>query len=251
MLFPKLVPAGTSYVKIPAHKSAALRVLLEIVQRGSRNWIAGTVAPEKALQFADKMAKRYRADASQPQRAYAKSKGIANTTLVMFPEDTGRLRWWLLATPGKGDVHTLEQLADAHDKRSALTWGEQYELIHQQHSSQQGGGRAWTWRMTPARVEELEAAMRELAASPGAYSRTDDLAAFVQAIMRMPGFHGVRQQQLALLNIGKDTWRRTHTDAAVFPWPDKVPYLDKSFACYHVPYPLRLDVLVRLLRQQS
>lgn len=47
MLLPKLVPVGASYVKIPLSKRAAMRVILETVQRGSRYWIAGIVAPVK------------------------------------------------------------------------------------------------------------------------------------------------------------------------------------------------------------
>lgn len=43
MLFPKLIPTGTSYVRIPLSKRAAMRVILETVQRGSRYWIGGTV----------------------------------------------------------------------------------------------------------------------------------------------------------------------------------------------------------------
>ncbi|MDD5387949.1 MAG: hypothetical protein PHD37_01285 [Gallionellaceae bacterium] len=249
MLFPKLVPAGAAYVKIPNSKRAAMRVILETAQRGSRYWSAGTVPPEKALRFAEKMAKRYRANANQAQRAYAKAKGRANTSLVMYPEDTGMLRWWLLATPGEGAVHTQEQLADSHDKRTLLTWGEQYELVHEQRPKSHGGGRVWTWRLTPQRYAELEAAMRDLAASPGRPSgaskeRRDGLDALVQAVMRMPGFHGVRQQQLALLQIGRETWTRTHAALDSFPWPEKVPYLDKGFACYHAPDALRLDVLL-------
>lgn len=252
MLFPKLVPAGTSYVKIPISKRAAMRVILETVQRGSRYWNAGTVTPEKALHFAGKMAERYRADASQAQRAYAKSKGQANTTLLMYPEGNGVLHWWLLATPGEGGaVHTQEHLADTHDKRTLLTWGEQYELVHEQRPKSHGGGRVWTWRLTPQRYAELEAAMRNLSASPGVRARTDDLDALVQAVMRMPGLHGVRQQQLALLRIGKEAWQRTHAKSASFAWPEKVPYLDKSFTCYHAPEPLRLDVLVRALQRQG
>lgn len=251
MLFPKLVPAGTSYVKIPMSKRAAMRVILETVQRGSRFWSTGTVPPEKALRFAAKMAERYRADANQAQRAYTKSKGQANTTLLMYPEDNGVLRWWLLATPGVEPVHTQECLADTFNKRTPLTWGGQYELVHEQRPKSHGGSRVWTWRVAPQRYAELEAAMRVLAASPGAHSRSDDLAALVLAVMRMPGFHGVRQQQLTLLEIGREMWTRTYSKSASFPWPDKVPYLDKSFACYHTPEPLRLDVLVRVHLQHQ
>lgn len=244
-MFPKLVSAGTSYVKIPNRKRAAMRVILETVQRGSRYWLAGEVAPEKALGFAEKMARLYHADASQAQRAYAKAQGRSNTTLLMYPEDADSIRWWLLATPGKGLVHEREPLMDAHDKRFRLRWGDQYELVHAQQSRNRGGGRSWTWQLTSHRYAELEASMRALAAAPGAHHRTADLTALVQAVMRMPGFHGVRQQQLNLLQIGREMWARTHAKSDTFPWPDKVPYLDKAFACYHASEPLRLDVLVR------
>lgn len=242
------VPVGISYVKIAISKRAAMRLMLETVQRGSRYWIAGAVAPAKALKFAQKMAERYRADANSAQRAYAKSQGKANTSLLMYPEHAESIRWWLLATPGGGTVLEQERLADAHDKRTPLVWGEQYEMVHEQHPRSFGGGRAWTWRLCAQRYAELEAAMRELAASPGMHSRDDDLAGLVQAVMRMPGFHGIREQQKHLLNIGQEMWRRTHAAVASFPWPEKVPYLDKSFACYRVLEPLqRLDVLVKSL----
>lgn len=247
MQFPKLVPAGTSYVKIPVSKRAAMRVILETVQRGSRYWCAGRVHPEKALGFAEKMAKLYHADANAAQRAYAKRMGRANTTVLMFPGNAESILWWLLVTPGTGLVHEREKLMDAHDKRSRLTWLDQYELVHEQRSRTEGGGRHWTWRLTAPRFAQLDAAMRELAASHGGHDRRDDLDALVQSLMRMPGYHGVRAQVQALLNIGRETWARTHRKADVYPWPEHVPYLDKGFACYHAPEPLRLDVLVRLL----
>jgi hypothetical protein len=252
MLFPKLVPAGASYVKIPNSKRATMRILLETVQRGSRYWLSGTVSPDKALGFADKMAKRYRTDANQAQRAYAKSKGLANTTLVMFPEDISCIRWWLLVTPGQGPVHTQESLLDSHDKRTRLRWDEQYELVHEQRTRNQGGGYHWTWRMTDSHFAALSAAMQQQAASPGRHphqppERQDDLDALVQALMRMPGFQGVRQQVMELLWMGKQVWQRTHHQTVIYSWPDRVSYLDKSFACYHSPEPMRLDVLARCL----
>lgn len=246
MLIPTLVPAGTSYVKIPNSKRAAMRILLETVQRGSRYWLTGTVAPEKAMGFAKKLAQRYRADATQAQRAYAKSKGLANTRLLMYPEDNSILRWWLLVTPGKGMVHDQERLLDAHQTRSRLMWGTQYELVHAQRPQIQGGGRHWTWQMTASRYAALEASMQALAAASGRTpQRQDDLDALVQALMRMPGYQGVRQQVMTLLWMGKQTWSRTHPSDVIYTWPDSVPYLDKSFPCYHVPDPMRLDVLVK------
>lgn len=252
MLLPKLVPAGSSYVRIPVSKRACMRILLETAQRGSRYWQSGTVSPDKALGFAHKMARLYRADASQAQRAYAKKRGLANTSLIMFAETEDAILWWLLVTPGTGAVHEQEALLDAHSGRSALAWRDRYLLRHVQHPRHHGGGRTWTWALAPQRMQMLMTAMKQLAAAPGAAnSRVDDLAELVRAVMHMPGFYGVRQQQLELLSVGRETWARTHAKAAAFGWPERVPYLDKGFACYHRPEPLRLDVLVNMLEVRS
>ncbi len=251
MLFPKLVPQGMSYVKIPSSKRAAMRVLLETVQRGSHYFTTGTVEVAKALGFADKMARLYRADVTQAQRAYAKANGKANTSLTVFPESCLTLRWWLLVTPGQGVVHEREQLMDAHDKHTHLSWGDQYELAHKQHPQSQGGGRHWTWRLREPHRAELETAIRLLAAAHGSpQPRQDDLGRLVEALLRMPGFHGIREQLKELFKVGAETWQRTHAASESFPWPEKLPYLDKAFACYHVPEPLRLDVLVHALLHQ-
>lgn len=252
MLLPKLVPAGSSFVRIPVSKRACMRILLETVQRGSRYWCSGRVSPGKALGFADKMARLYRADASQAQRAYVKRRGDANTTLVMFPDPADAIVWWLLVTTGSGAVHEQEPLLDAHSPRSALVWSDQYRLHQVQRPRQHGGGRTWTWSVLPQRMHALMSAMKEAAAASGTVNaRTDDLHELVLAVTRMPGFYGVRQQQLELLRIGRETWERTHAKEALFAWPDRVPYLDKGFACYHRPEPLRLDALVRMLASRG
>jgi hypothetical protein len=251
MLFPKLIPTGTSYVRIPLSKRAAMRVILETVQRGSRYWIGGTVPIEKALAFATKMAKRYGTDATQAQRAYAKQQGRANTHLVMFPDQhEQQLRYWLLATPGNGAIHTHEKLLDTHQRREALHWADQYRLDHVQRPREHGGGRTWTWSLTEQRYAELEASMIQYASAPGrVQERGDDLHSLVTAILRMPGFYGVRQQQMQLLRLGQQRWDRTH-GSETYSWPERVSYVDKHFNCYHVPEPLRLDVLVTMMERR-
>jgi hypothetical protein len=69
----------------------------------------------------------------------------------------------------------------------------------------------------------------------------------VQALLRMPGFNGVRQQVLALFRQGLEAWSRTHAKSDVYPWPERAAYLDKSIARFHVPDPMRLDVMARWL----
>jgi hypothetical protein len=260
LALPSLLPPGTSYVRIPRSKSATQRVILEIVQRGSRYWTSGVIPIEKALRLADKFAHQYGTAAKQSKRAWDKAHGRANSTLIMYPEDDRALtplRWWLLVTPGQGLVHQQEQLHDAWDKRPRLQWGEQYELVHLQKDRRFGGGRHWTWRLTEQRYAELEAAMRQYASAHGAarsasagsrasgVERSDDLGSLIVAITRMPGFHGIRVQQLALYRSGKEAWDRTHR-APYSGWPGDVPYVDKRQWVYHRPHPLTLDVIMQI-----
>ena len=247
------IPPGTSYVRIPRSKSAAMRLILEITQRGSRYWTGGTISTQKAMRLSEKFAQRYGTDARAGKREWDKAHGRANVTLIMYPEDDQALtplRWWLLATPGSGAVHQEEQLKDTWDKHQRLTWGDQYELVHLQRERRYGGGRRWTWRLTEARYAELAAAMRQLANRPGTPAeRTDDLARLIEAIRHMPGFHGVRMQQMHLYAIGKACWARTHC-GEYNGWPTKTPYLDKREPVYHRPHHLTLDVLVRVYERR-
>lgn len=249
LIFPTIIPAGQSYVRIPKSKCATMRILLETVERGSRYWIGGTISITKAALFAHKMAQRYRTDATQAVRARRKQKGEANTTLILYPENNITLRYWLLATPGKGAVHDQEKLLDTWKVREALIWGGQYLLGHTQRPKQRGGGRRWTWSVQDERYSELEASMRRYAAGHGSsHDRRDDLDALIQALQRMPGFSGIRTQQIALCNLGRAIWNKTHKGEE-YPWPD-FPYLDKSWSCYHQPEAMRLDVLTRIMHTQ-
>lgn len=265
---PAILPAGTSYVRIPRSKSATLRVILETVERGSRYWTGGVIPAEKALRLAEKFAQYYGTDHKQSRRAWDKARGRANAHLIMYPENDQALtplRWWLLVTPGEGIIHREEQLKDSWEKRQRPTWGEQYELVHLQRDRRYGGGRHWTWCMTERRYRELEVAMRQYARGHGrtpavgsepsptvgthGKERSNDLQRMISAITKMPGFHGIRMQQMALYRLGREEWDRTHRTA--YPdWPADVPYVDKRQPVYHRPMALMLDTLVRLYQRQ-
>ena len=249
--FPKLIPAGAHWLRIPRSKTAAMRVLLETVQRGSSLHASGTVKLVKAVPFADKVARLYAADANANRRAYRKRRGEANTTLTLFPADVpGELRWWLLATPGRGTVHLVEKLSDASVRGQHLRWAQQYELLQLGHS-EQGAARSWTWRLTGSNMDEWRAQALEATRSTG--SLVDDIArtrGVYEAMTRMAPFRGVRYQLWELHGLMQANWQRHHR--APCPLPDfRVPYLDKSYLCYHRPEPLRLDVLVHLLQRRA
>jgi|GEM_PF-2540430 hypothetical protein len=118
--------------------------------------------------------------------------------------------------------------------------------------------------MQAQRLGEMPAAMRQYASGhghaiipagnknvqqPDASSGecTDNLVALIASIKRMPGFHGVRMQQMALYALGKVCWDKTH-QTPYSNWPNSVPYVDKRQAVYHRPNELRLDVLINIVK---
>ena len=248
---PTPIPAGTSPLRIPRSKAAAMRLLLETVQRGSRYWTGGVLPTHKAIRLAEKFAERYAITASAATRSRNKARGISNATLIFYPENEQALtplRWWLLVTPGTGRVWEEESLQDTGNRRQRLTWGEQYVLVHLQREKKQGGGRHWTWCIQDDHYEALEAAIRQYSSAHGSSAgkeRTDDLERLIAALRRMPGFHGIRKQQWALYTLGRNCWNRTHKTPWT-GWPQEIPYVDKRLPVYHRPEPLRLDMLVRV-----
>ena len=251
LILPTPIPAGNSPIRIPRSKAAAMRLLLETVQRGSRYWTGGVLPTEKALRLAEKFAERYAIDVIAATRSRHKARGISNATLICYPENENTftpLRWWLLVTPGTGKVWEEESLLDTGQRRERLTWGEQYVLVYLQHERKQGSGRHWTWCIQDAHYADLEAAMRQHASAHGGkdrQERQDGLERLIAAIRRMPGFHGIRRQQWALFTLAENCWDRTHK-TPWDGWPQKIPYVDKRQPVYHRPEPLRLDVLVRI-----
>ncbi|RXZ43124.1 hypothetical protein EBB06_10915 [Crenobacter cavernae] len=245
------MPKGAHFLRIPASKTACLRVLLETLQRGSYCWCSGCVPAAKAVAFADKLATRYAIDANANRRAYRKRQGLANSTLLLFPHETQptHLRWWLLATPGAGAVHEQEKLLDGRSPRQRLSWGAQYELTQLQKAARVGGGRHWTWRLQTRAYQEWQASVQEAARATGeAQHDRQRLMACLTALRRLPGYHGIRVQQQALLALAQEEWGRHHR--APFPGSsERLPYLDKRFRCYHTPEPLRLDGLVAWMQR--
>lgn len=61
----------------------------------------------------------------------------------------------------------------------------------------------------------------------------------------MPGFHGIRMQQIGLYASGRDCWNRTHSNFSA--WPANVPYVDKRQNVYHKPNALRLEVFIKFV----
>lgn len=246
----KQIPEGKSYVAIARSKSATMRRLLETVERGSRYWTSGVVSLDKAEALAAKFAALYDTDRDEAKRCRMKAKGYANAQLIMYPrndQDCKEILWWLLVTPGKGEVHQREALKDTHDKRQLLRWEDQYELKHMQHSTETGGGRHWTWRCCEENIKGMRDKMLALCSGPDKPNQTRDkeLHKLISSMLLMPGYYGIRQQVMQLLYAGEARWNQMHK-APYLGWPDAPPpYTDKRPWVYHRPHKLKLDILVK------
>lgn len=239
-----------AYVRIPANKSAALRLLLELVQRGSTRWTAGTVHFAKAEALAVKFAARYGTRLTPTQRSRRKAQGSANAVLVMYPAGAQNplILWWLLVSPGTGLVADVEQLQDCYQARQELVFPDadgcpQYVLDHTQRLRVQGGGRRWTWSMTAERLEAHRLRLQELVRLHGTSAqRIDDLQAHVDALVRMPMFHGVREQVKGLVFEARRV--SAPSLAAKVRWPGQLPIMTKRLPVYRRPEPMLLPELV-------
>ncbi|WP_130429941.1 hypothetical protein [Rivibacter subsaxonicus] len=229
-----------------------MRIVLETVERGSSWWSTGTVAVDKAVPLSLKFAELYQTDLTPAQRTAVRAKGRASAQLLLWPVDVTCFRWWLLASDGRGLVHEREKLQHAHRSGERVTFGDQYKLVHRQRQREAGGGKRWTWAMTPQRFEQHLKMIRQLSRSHGPGSGVGDrLLTYLDAVKRMPGYAGIREQKLELQQAGREAWQRTHRADQAFPWTERIPYLTKSFACYHAPEPLRLDTLANMMQREA
>lgn len=260
---PRLFPVGTSYVRIPVAKTACMRLLLELTQRGYRHATWGLASLDKAPALADKFSVLYGTSSSRGARDYARSRHRAVSQLIMYPDDRSEaLLWWLLATRGEGVVHEREQLVDTWSRPLSWRrsdnkgeWVPQYELVHLQRTRRVGGGRHWTWVMADDYYQSFASMLIYAAARKGRMRvggdgrkhLTDNIARLdrlLESVRRMPGFHGIRQQKRCLFASTQDAWNRHHSPRE---WPDIGTWVDKHL---HVYDGLTLDVLVGCMLAQ-
>jgi len=250
--FPKLFPAGQSYVRIPSSRAACMRILLEIVERGSCYWASGTVSPDKATALAEKFALLYGTDVGASRRSALRARHRAASQVLFWPRSPTCLEWWLLVSEGDGVVHEREKLKNAGRTGERLTFLDQFRLVRRQREREKGGGRRWTWVLAPEAFERHLHTVRELSRSHGSDSRiTDRLDRYLNQLRALPGFAGIREQKKELQRAGREAWQRTHREPATYPWGERIPYLSKAFACYHRPEALKLDVLAAVMCREA
>ncbi|MES2682144.1 MAG: hypothetical protein V4650_01380 [Pseudomonadota bacterium] len=201
-------------------KTDTMRLMLLHVSRGYFYWTSGEVEASRALPFAAKMADQYGADIDRNRRARAREAGQANAVLFMYPaRNSTKLKWWLLATEGEGEVRRREKMLDTRFTGQRLTWSPGYEVAPM---TKQGRQRpAWSWRIKPEEMRDWCARLRQAA-------RSTDPTAMQQAIwsmFRVPGFASARSQVGHLLAYAKREWKIAGNVSDFPPCPPKLFYI--------------------------
>jgi len=193
------------------HKTDLMKRMLHYVSHGYTAWTAGEIPRAKAEAIALKFVDRYAVDRTEMQRYRAKALGQANSMLLMLVDTKDKaapVKWWLLATPGKGLVHELEMLVNVRDKLPNITG---YELVMMPRKRQPKDKPnkpikpSWTWRMTTETFEgwqeRLKLAVRQ--------NLDPQLQQIIYSLGRSPGFRGIRSQAYLLWRMMRNDWRRT------------------------------------------
>lgn len=206
------MPTTLQKTLVPVTKAAALRYVLECVENGYHHHTHGRLAAAKLDGFVTRMSDQYGVHATRGARAWARKKGLACTRLVVYPltDETGDWLFFLLATDGTSSVHDQQLLKDARKPESRLQWHErykdgsvhpQYELVGRPVRARTGSTHRWTWAMTDFCFATMKKWI-DIGAQRVRSSRDRDparLVAAVDALRKMPGFRGVREQKRRLI----------------------------------------------------
>ena len=209
-------------------KTDLMRELVRLVAHGYQHWTAGTVEAKKLEALQLKFADRYGVTATNQQRYRRKAKGEANSHLLMWPDESGAVCWWLIATDGEGLVHQLEQLQDCREKRTRIEVTG-YELLKvpkkltEKERALEKQGKSikktahWTWRMS----RENEDAWKERLRSAVRRKNDDLVRQALFSLKRVPGFSESRKQAFALESFAKAEWKRFQRS----DWPYEALYV--------------------------
>jgi hypothetical protein len=222
------MPEAVKTLPVPATKTAAMRYIMECVVTGYFFFTEGRLAAAKVPIFCAKMSERYAVLAGRNARAWSRQKDRANARLVLVPANDGKPAgdwlFWLLATEGTGPVHENEALSDARSPDTRIGWPKNYgrDGVQDWHpmytlsaravrSAKRGITHRLTWTMSPRFYEQMQAWVQRAAgrARSSAGKDTTHLQKAVEALRRLPGFKGVREQKRELLreaNLPHGVW---------------------------------------------
>lgn len=200
------MPTNVSELLVPVTKSAAMRYIAETVGYGYYLHQSGAIPASKVLGVIEKMESKYRVLASRGTRDNDRLRGRSCSRLVVFPqtEELGGLwLYWLLGTEGEGVFTTENGVLDARQPGQRLRWEDQYELVARP-VCRRGSGQVhyvWTWVFTEHMRGRWDRAFKRAAGRvrSSQEKKPSYLISLVENLRKVPGFHGLNKQKLAIL----------------------------------------------------
>jgi hypothetical protein len=199
-----------------------MQQILLYLAHGYTDYFSGHVTTPRVISVANKFSDAYGTDISRFTRARRKKAGQGNAVALFYPQyGTQNFQFHVLLSPGEHPARAAERLKNAADKRHRLTFDDgKYEAIRMPSA---GGQVRWTWRLSPP---SFEGYLRAVELAIRVRKSDQELIKIIAALNRMPGFHGVRGQIVALNRAINGEWRRTKSqDKCPYVSPGKRPYL--------------------------
>jgi hypothetical protein len=199
-------------MKVFTKKTDAMRRIVHLVSHGYIYHTCGSIDQKKVLGFIRKLTDLYELDTTPKQRHKNKSKGMANSDLILLKMDENICHWWLLSTPGSGVIFQLENMKDATNRKERIMSNDGgYELVKTPRKELRA---SWTWRMTSNTVEAWQDKIKRSIRTRD----NESLKHILDSLRRVPGFRECRKQAFSLVNLIKSEWNRSRSES--FPFPD-------------------------------
>lgn len=204
-------------MQIFVHKTGLMHAMSTAAAKGYCHHCTGIIRPENAVKFAERRRLLDFTDLTPVQRTRAKKAGQAGARLFMHPDyQQLGFHWWLMLTEGEHPARSREKIRD-HTERQRLTVFNQFEAVRLPKDGEDA--EPWTWRLTRQYFNNQKAAISEIVHRRGE-GAPRELAAFMEAINRLPGFRGIREEVKALRGFLIAEWKRTKGRSSVPPIPE-------------------------------
>lgn len=172
-------------------------LMQQLAASGHVYYLSGLIPRKKLSSYLRKLC-QFGIYRDAPGRAYDRKQGVASVHLVIVEIDADTAFWCLQSTGGKRGLSDpsaprLGEVKDTRLRGQHLTFLG-YELLHQEKRIEKVSGSTWTWRVTPQRFAELEAAVVQCARERSSIA----LSELVERQSSMPLFSGVRGQVIKL-----------------------------------------------------
>lgn len=191
-------------------KTVFMQRLADQVRRGYFFYTLGEVRIERAPALVAKFARLYNVHLHRNQKLRERAAGLASADMLLWRAHTDSILFCLLITSGPHTAHAVETMHDTRLRGSRLTLGE-FELTQRARAGSTTP--AWTWRLTKEAYEGWRLRALEVCRSGNDF----EVRCFIDTLLAMPGFAGVREQVRKLRALFRAEWRRRRPDGQALP----------------------------------